>query len=198
MKFTTAATAAAALMLLSHAPAVAAEPPLPAPMLAEDGFYHPDWFEVSFLDLKEDLRDAHAGGKQLVVVIEQRGCGACKRVHEVNLRLPKVVDFIKPRFAIIQLDLYGSREITDFDGEKLSEKEYARKLGVRATPTMLFYKDDGDATGGGNDAVAWKVAGYLEPEPFVNAFAYANRRAFKGGGDFIAWMKGPGEKVKAE
>ncbi|HSV29454.1 MAG TPA: thioredoxin, partial [Candidatus Omnitrophota bacterium] len=104
----------------------------------------------------------------------------------------------KPRFEIIQLDLYGSREITDFDGEKLSEKDYARKLGVRATPTMLFFKDPAEATKGGGEAVAWKVAGYLETEPFVNAFAYANQRTFAKGPDFIAWMKGPGEKVKVE
>ncbi|MEW5728929.1 MAG: thioredoxin family protein [Pseudomonadota bacterium] len=186
-------TAALAALLLAAAPAGAAEPTLPAPVLAEDGFYHPDWFANTFLDLREDVREAAKAGKQVVVVVEQRGCGACKRVHEVNLRIPEVVDYIKPRFEVIQIDLYGSREITDFDGEKLSEKDYARKLGVRATPTFLLLKE---ATKGGNDAVAWKYAGYLEPEPFVNAFAYAHGKTWEKGPDFVAWMKGPAEKVK--
>lgn len=186
-------TAALAALLLAAAPAGAAEPTLPAPVLAEDGFYHPDWFANTFLDLREDVREAAKAGKQVVVVVEQRGCGACKRVHEVNLRVPEVVDYIKPRFEVIQIDLYGSREITDFDGEKLSEKDYARKLGVRATPTFLLLKE---AAKGGNDAVAWKYSGYLEPEPFVNAFAYAHEKAWEKGPDFVAWMKGPAEKVK--
>ncbi|CAA7616045.1 thioredoxin family protein [Magnetospirillum sp. UT-4] len=197
MKFTTAAVAALFLSLAVPAPAPAAEM-LPAPQMADDGFYHPDWFLVSFLDLKEDLADARKAGKQLMLTIEQRGCGACKRVHEVNLRDPRVVDYIRSRFHVIQIDLYGSREITDFDGQVLSEKDYARKLGVRATPAMLFYKDD--ATGGGGDAVAWKAVGYLEPEPYVNAFAYVHQRGFTGQKepDFLAWLKGPGEKVRLQ
>lgn len=187
------ATAVLAVLLLAGATADAIEPSLPAPVMAEDGFYHPDWFANTFLDLREDVREAAKGGKQVVVVIEQRGCGACKRVHEVNLRVPEVVDYIKARFEVIQLDLYGSREITDFDGEKLSEKEYARKLGVRATPTFAVLKD---AALGGTDAVAWRYSGYLEPEPFINAFAYAHEKTWEKGPDFVAWMKGPAEKIK--
>lgn len=191
------ATAAIAAVLALAPSARAAEPTLPAPVMAEDGFYHPDWFANTFLDLREDVAEAHKVGKQLVIVIEQRGCGACKRVHEVNLRVPEVVGFLKPRFDIIQLDLYGSREITDFDGQKLSEKDYARKLGVRATPTFLVFKEPAElGTAGGTEAVAWKYAGYLEPEPFVNAFAYAHARTFRAGPDFIAWMKAPGDKIK--
>lgn len=186
-------SAALAVFLLAALPATGAEPTLPAPVMAEDGFYHPDWFATTFLDLREDARDAAANGKQLVVLIEQRGCGACKRVHEVNLRVPEVVDYIRPRFDIIQLDLYGSREITDFDGEKLSEKDYARKLGVRVTPTFVVLNESGK---GGSAAVAWRYAGYLEPENFVNAFAYAHTRVFAAGPDFVAWMKSPADKVR--
>lgn len=191
-----ATVAAAALFLVLAGPASYAVELLPAPALAEDGFYHPEWFLIGFMDLKEDMADARKHDKQLVMVVEQRGCGACKQVHEVNLRDPRVVDFLKDRFAIIQIDLYGSREITDFDGQVLSEKDYARKLGVRATPTLLFYKDQ--PKGGGSDGIAWKAVGYLEPEPFVNAFAYVNQRGFAAQKepDFLAWMSGPANKIK--
>lgn len=194
MKF--AKAAAAALILALAAPAAPAAELLPAPVMADDGFYHPDWFLVGFMDLREDLAEARKAGKQLVMMVEQRGCGACKRVHEVNLRDPRVRDYVKDRFQVIQIDLYGSREITDFDGQVLSEKDYAKKLSIRATPTMLFYKDD--AKGGGSDGIAWKAVGYLEPEPFVNAFAYVSQRGYAGqrDPDFLAWMKGPAEKVK--
>lgn len=169
-------------------PASAAPPLLPAPELKEDGLYHPNWFLFSFMDLAEDVAEAKAKGKQVVVVFEQRGCGACKRVHEVNLRIPKVVDYIRDRFEVIGMNLSGSREVTDFDGEVLSEKEYARKLGVRGTPTFIFYKDGGQ-TGGGSDAVAWRAAGYLEPQTFIDAFAFTNARAYTASDDFRAWAK---------
>lgn len=189
------ATVTAALFLALSAPAGAVEL-LPAPVMADDGFYHPDWFLIGFMDLKEDLAEARKAGKQLVMVVEQRGCGACKQVHEINLRDPRIRDFVKDRFAIIQIDLYGSREVTDFDGQVLAEKDFARKLGVRATPTMLFFKDEPKA--GGPDGVAWKATGYLEPEPFVNAFAYAHQRGFatQKAPDFLAWMTGPAEKIR--
>jgi thioredoxin-related protein len=177
-------------------PATAEEARLPPPVLAEDGFYHPDWFLVSFLDLKEDAADARKAGKRLAMIVEQRGCGACKRVHEVNLRDPRVAAYLNDHFHILQIDLYGSRDITDIDGQTLSEKDYARKLGIRATPTILFFAEDPKA--GGNGALAWKSVGYLEPEPFVNAFAFVRARGYAGQAepDFLAWMKGPAEKVR--
>ncbi|OAN50707.1 thioredoxin family protein [Magnetospirillum moscoviense] len=188
--------AAFALALLAAWPAAAAEPALPPPVLAEDGFYHPDWFLVSFMDLKEDAEQAAKAGKRLAMVVEQRGCGACKRVHEVNLRDPRVTTYLKAHYQLLQIDLYGSREITDIDGQVLSEKDYAKKLGVRATPTILFF--DEIPKGGGPQALAWKQVGYLAPEPFVNAFAFVRTKGYAGQKepDFLAWMKGPAEKVK--
>ena len=191
------AAALSVATLLSLAPcAIAAEPSLPAPVMAEDGFYHPDWFLIGFMDLKEDAEEARKAGKRLVMVVEQRGCGACKRVHEVNLRIPAVVDYLKAHYALIQVDLYGSREITDFDGQVLSEKDYAKKMGVRATPTILFYDETPKA--GGNAALAWKSVGYLDPEPFVNAFAFVKDKGYAGQKepDFLAWMAGPAQKVR--
>ncbi|TAN58257.1 MAG: thioredoxin, partial [Magnetospirillum sp.] len=93
---------ALALLLLGAAlPVRADESSLhPAPVLAEDGFYHPDWFLMSFLDLGEDVRDAAKQGKRVAIMVEQRGCAACKRVHEVNLRHPRIVEQLRRSFEI--------------------------------------------------------------------------------------------------
>ncbi|MGB0905144.1 MAG: thioredoxin, partial [Mangrovicoccus sp.] len=37
-----------------------------------------------------------------------------------------------------QLNLHGDTEVTDFDGESLSEKQMARKWGLLFTPTIMF------------------------------------------------------------
>lgn len=191
------ALALALLALIAITPADAAEAPLaPAPVLAEDGFYHPDWFLMSFLDLAEDSRDAAKQGKRVAIMVEQRGCAACKRVHEVNLRHPRIVDQLRRSFEIIQIDLYGSREITDFDGTVFSEKDYAKKLGVRSTPTLLFLKAPDEAPKGGLDGIAWSVTGYLEPDPFAAAFRFVASGATKGQArpDFLAWLKNPANR----
>ena len=37
--------------------------------------------------------------------------------------------------------MLGAREVTDFDGQVLPEKELARKYGVPGTPTIQFLPD---------------------------------------------------------
>ena len=67
---------------------------LPSPVIGEDGLYQQKWFHESFLDLKEDLIEAKSGNKRFVVFWEQKGCPYCKRTHEVNLRIPRIVKTI--------------------------------------------------------------------------------------------------------
>ncbi|MCC0028761.1 MAG: hypothetical protein H6891_00135 [Brucellaceae bacterium] len=58
-----------------------AEELLPEPQLDDNGLHHQDWFLESFLDIGEDLAEAQAKGKGLVIVFEQRGCPYCREMH---------------------------------------------------------------------------------------------------------------------
>ena len=82
---------------------------LPPPEIGDNGSYKQDWFLESFLDLPEDLAESAASGKRLVIFWEQRGCPYCKAMHEINLRIPKIVDYIKANFNVLQFSLLGSR-----------------------------------------------------------------------------------------
>ena len=121
-----------------------AEELLPEPQLNDSGLHHQDWFLESFLDIGEDLAEAQANGKGLVVIFEQRGCPYCREMHRVNLRIPATVEAIKANFHVLQLDLRGSREVTDTDGEAMEERDIARRWGVVFTPTLVFLPNDAD------------------------------------------------------
>ena len=138
---------------------------LPMPDIGEDGMHEQSWFHESFLDLGGDLGEAKANGKRLVIIWEQRGCPYCKRMHEVNLRIPRIVNSIKDNFVVIQLNLWGDREVTDFDGEVLKEKDLANKWGVLFTPTSIFYPETVEKIGGktGRDAEVLRIPGYFKP-----------------------------------
>jgi thioredoxin-related protein len=110
--------------------------------IVENGIYHQSWFEDSFLDLKEDLLEATKAGKRLVVIFEQRGCIYCKKFHEKILGIKQVNDYIRQNFTVVQLNLWGDREVTDFDGKVMSEKRLARRWGIMNTPTALFMTDN--------------------------------------------------------
>ena len=49
-----------------------------------------------------------------------------------------VSNYIDENFFVVQLNLHGDLEVTDFDGETLSEKAMARKWGILFTPTVLY------------------------------------------------------------
>lgn len=112
------------------------------PRKADNGIHHQSWFIASFLDLKEDLAEAKAAGKRFAVIFEQRGCIYCTKMHTEVLSQRYINDYVRENFAVVQIDLWGAREVTDLDGTKLTEKKLAERWGVLFTPTIVFFKDD--------------------------------------------------------
>lgn len=159
----------------------------------EDGLYHFDWYLESFLDLAEDVAGATKSGKRLAIIVSQRGCIYCKRMAEEYFADQKLVDYIRSNFEVIYLDLFGAKEVTDFDGAKLSEKAFAQKYGVRATPTILFFpeKADGLGTVDVRKREVARMPGLLEKREFAAMFRFVREKGY-GKSSFNEWMKGQG------
>lgn len=151
------------------------------PVLTDDGLYKQPWFLESFLDLPEDLEDARKTGKRFAVMWELKGCPYCKETHFVNFARPEVSDYIKANFEVLQLNIIGSRIVTDFDGAKLSEKDLAAKYGVRFTPTIQFFAERAgplkDVTPPKREVA--RAPGYLRPEDFLAMFRYVREKAYQ-------------------
>lgn len=112
--------------------------PVMAVELGDDGLHKTDWMRETFKDLREDLDEANAEGKRLMILIEQRGCIYCERMHRDVFPLPVIDSYIRENFFVVQLDLYGAAELIDFDGEELSQRDAMRKWGMMFTPSILF------------------------------------------------------------
>jgi thioredoxin-related protein len=171
-----ALASAAALSLVSRGarPAHGAE-------IGDDGLHKQDWFLDSFLDLGDDHAETTAEGKHLAVLFEQRGCPYCRELHEVNLDNPAIRDAIVPKFNILQLDLWGSRAVTDFDGTEMEERKLGRAWQVNFTPTIVFFPRDVDLVAGksGRDAEIARMPGYFKPFHFVSMFEFVDTEAYK-------------------
>ena len=74
-------------------------------------------------------------------MVEQKGCPYCKRMHEEHLRTEEVCKVMRPNFAVLQINLRGAREVTDFDGKALPENRWARGQKLDFTPAMAFYAE---------------------------------------------------------
>ena len=173
---------------------------LEKPTIGEDGLFQQKWFHDSFLDLSEDLVEAAVGGKRLVVFWEQKGCPYCKRTHEVNVRIPRIVKYISDHFIVIHLNIWGDKEVTDFDGEVTTEKKLAQKWAVRFTPTIQFFPDNLKALNKKTGSVGevMRIPGYFKPFHFYFLFKYVKAQAYKTEPNFQRWLGEEGDKLAAK
>lgn len=158
--------------------------PLSAAELGDDGLHKATWMRDTFKDLSEDLAEANAEGKRLMVIIEQRGCIYCTKMHEEVFVIPEISQFISENFFVVQINMFGDIDVTDFDGTAMAEKDIVKRWGALFTPMILFFPEDVDegqnaaqaavATMPGAfgrwttlDMLNWVVAkGYEGEEPF--------------------------------
>ena len=158
--------------------------PAAAFTIGDDGLHKEDWFSLTFKDIAEDIATARESGKRLALIVEQRGCIYCKEVHEVVLQDPEVRDYMKEHIMVVQYNLHGSEEVTDTDGEVLTEKGAARKWRLLFTPTILFMPEDPPE---GVDAATAAVAmmpGAFKKGTFLEMFVWVNDKGYEGDEDF--------------
>jgi thioredoxin-related protein len=162
--------AVVALLLFALAAALVGAPAAAQPAVASPHAIEiPKWFTESFLDFRDDVRDAARDGKRVMVYFGQDGCPYCKALMQVDFGTPDIVEKTRRHFVAIALNIRGDREVTWTDGRAMSEKALARALGVQYTPTLLFLDENGK--------VALRLNGYRPPASFRIALDYASRRA---------------------
>ncbi|MBE1294336.1 MAG: thioredoxin family protein [Shimia sp.] len=116
--------------------------PLFAAEMGDDGLHKADWMRDTFKDLREDLEEANSEGKRLLLLIEQRGCIYCKKMHEEVFVVPEIAEVLRKRYFVVQINMFGDVEVTDFDGTTLSEKDMVKRWGALFTPNMVFLPEE--------------------------------------------------------
>ncbi|MBK1716802.1 thioredoxin family protein [Thiocystis violacea] len=104
------------------------------------------FFNATFGDFSEELKNAKSEGKQgVLLMFEMDECPFCHRMKGTVLNRPEVQDYFKANFLIFPVDVEGDVEITDFAGSSTTQKDFALKSHrVRATPVFAFFDLDGN------------------------------------------------------
>jgi thioredoxin-related protein len=171
-----------AVMMAGGSLALAVGPARATAIMTDDGLYREDWFLESFLELADDRKSVAAAGKQLAIIWEQPGCPYCRETHLVNFAQKVAETYIRDHFEVLQLNLRGSRIVTDFDGERLGENQLAHKYGVRGTPIIQFFSDKDDlAQKAPLEREVSRIPGYMPPRAFLLMFAFVAERAYERG-----------------
>lgn len=147
--------------------------------LGDDGLHKQPWFLDSFLELGDDLAHAADQDRHLMILFEQKGCPYCRELHQVNFARPEIADYIKANFDVIQLNLWGSREVMDFDGEVLEERDLAQKWGVNYTPTTLLFAAEAVGAQSARDAESFRLPGYLKPFHYLSSLEYVETDEYR-------------------
>ncbi len=114
--------------------------------IGDDGLHKQPWLELTFKDVREDIQSARAAKKRLLLLVEQRDCPYCAKLHETVFADPAVVSFIEAHFTVVQYNLFSSEEVTDLDGEVLAESAALKKWGLHYTPTLVFMPESPNST----------------------------------------------------
>lgn len=168
-----------AAALLLALPAAGAE-------LGDDGLHKTSWMRDTFKDLREDLDEANAEGKRLALFFEQRGCVYCTKMHEEVFPRPDIAAYIDENYFVVQLNLHGDIEVTDFDGETLTEKQMARKWGVLFTPTIMFLPEQVPEDVAAPQAAVAQMPGAFGPGTTIDMFTWVAEKRYEieNGEDF--------------
>ncbi len=153
-------------------------PALAAAEMGDDGLHKQNWMRDTFKDLNEDLAEANAEGKRLVVMVEQRGCIYCAKMHEEVFSQEEVASYIRDNFFVVQINLHGDTEMTDFDGETLTEKQAARKWGLLFTPSILFLPEEIEDGATAQSAAVALMPGAFGAGTTLDMFTWVNEKRY--------------------
>ena len=152
--------------------------PVHAFEIGDDGLHKEDWFEITFRDIADDIKAANDKQKRLVLIFEQIGCIYCKEIHENVLTDPAVREYLEANFMIVQYNLYGDEEVTDIDGEMLTEKTAARKWGVLFTPTIIFLPEQAPEGQSTREAAVAVMPGSFHKGTFLDFFTWVREKGY--------------------
>lgn len=140
--------------------------------IGEDGLHLQPWIEDTFLDLQEDLATAKSLNKDLLILFEQKGCPYCKELHEVNFARDDISNYIQEHYYVLQINMWGNRSVTDFDGEELDEKELSKKWFVQFTPTTIMFDSGGEPPANAREAESFRLPGFLKSFHYLTALEF--------------------------
>jgi len=125
----------------------------------------PKWFTETFLDFREDVRDAAKENKRLLIYFGQDGCPYCTELMQTSFTQRRIVDKTRRNFTAIALNVWGDREVTWMDGKTEREKDFAKRMKVQFTPTILLLDEKG--------SVVARLNGYYPPHRMEAALDFA-------------------------
>lgn len=126
--------------------------------------------------------EALAGEKKLLVLFfNQSGCPYCDKMRSRVHPTAKIMKYFTDHFIMMETDIKGNLDVVMPDGTEGTERDFAKKIRVRATPVFIFYDKDG--------TLALRTTGYLDPKRFYLAGKYVVEGVHKTDKSFFRYLQ---------
>jgi thioredoxin-related protein len=147
------------------------------PVLAQGGkliggrpFEIPSWFKDSFLEIAEDVAEADAQGKHVLLFFHLNGCPYCNKMANENFDREPLRSQIQQNFDAIEINIKGDREIAMTEDFSTTERGLAEHLKVNYTPTVIFLNAE--------NKTVLRLNGYRSPEAVKQALDYVQNQSY--------------------
>ena len=131
----------------------------------------PGWFKTSFMNFPDDVKEASAAGKHVLVFLRLEECPYCARMLEENFRQGPAKEFIQKNFDVVAVNIRGGGETVWVDGNEYTETALAGQLKVFATPTVVLLGMDGKPV--------LQLTGYRDPPALRRALDYVQSQSYR-------------------
>lgn len=120
--------------------------------------------------------------KHVIVDIYTTWCGWCRVMDKETYQNPEVAAYLRENFVLAKVNGESASKLT-WRGKELTERQFARAVGVSGYPATYFMKPDTELLGG--------LSGFLRPPEFLIYARYVNTRWYEKGkiGAYIDSLK---------
>ncbi len=142
--------------------------------------------EPFFLRPPHDLR-RRKGSKPLAVLFETPYCSGCDEMHREGFRRPEVKAQLA-KFDMVRFSLLDNTEIVTPEGKTIPISEFARKLNVTYTPSIVFID--------GSGREVFRIEAYLRTFHLAGAFEYVSSGAYATQPSFQRFLQAKAERMR--
>ena len=164
------------LALLAALSLLAVSNPFPAaakpPESAEKGEVPKSGEKLEWLAFDAATARAKDQKKHVIVDIYTVWCGWCRIMEQQTYGDPEVAAYLRDNFVLAKVNGESSAKLK-WRGRELTERQFARVVGVTGYPATYFLKPDAELLGG--------MGGFLRPPEFMIYARYVSTRWYEKG-----------------
>jgi len=128
--------------------------------------------KLDWLALDAAVGKAKAQNKHVIVNVYTTWCGYCRMMDKQTFGNEEVASHLRENFVLAKVNGESSSKV-HWQGQEMTEREFARAVGVTGFPATYFLKPNAEMLGG--------VSGYIRTPDFMIYAKYVSTKWYEKG-----------------